>query len=188
MNPPPRQFNLLLLVATWLLVYLSAAWDLPRNLLGVPLQLLPALAIYAALRGSIGSVLLVTLCGGLWLDSLSATPLGVSTLPLLVVGILLLRVQELVLRDLSYAQWILGLMAGGLTPLLTWLLLQVLDQRPMTNWWSLWSWFLSAATNGVGAPILFRTLDWVQERLFFSVVPEPAFRADREIIRGRGHR
>ena len=42
--------------------------------------------------------------GGLWFDSLSANPLGVSVLPLFLVGLAIHLNRELILRDQAFAQ------------------------------------------------------------------------------------
>jgi hypothetical protein len=42
--------------------------------------------IYASLSSGFATVALIAVLGGLWFDSLSANPLGVSVLPLLVIG------------------------------------------------------------------------------------------------------
>ena len=67
--------------------------------------------------------------GGLWFDSLSANPLGVSVLPLFVVGLAIHVKRELIVRDQTFAQVVLGAAAPALAvPLLTLLLL--LTTRP----------------------------------------------------------
>ena len=43
--------------------------------------------VYAGLSTGITTVALLALCGGLWFDSLSANPLGVTMLPLFVIGL-----------------------------------------------------------------------------------------------------
>ena len=53
---------------------------------GTQINLLPALIVVAAFYGGGRAVALLSICGGLWFDSLSANPLGVSILPLFVVG------------------------------------------------------------------------------------------------------
>ena len=49
-------------------------------------------------------------------DSLSANPLGVSVLPLFLVGFLIYRQRELILRDQPFAQFVLGLGASAAVP------------------------------------------------------------------------
>ena len=50
--------------------------------LGAQIDLLPALMVYAALNAGLPTVALLAVFGGLWFDTLSANPLGISILPL----------------------------------------------------------------------------------------------------------
>ena len=68
--------------------------------------------VYAALTLGFTSMVLLAVCGGLWFDSLSLNPLGASVLPLLVIGLLIYRSRELLMREHVFAQVTLGAMAG----------------------------------------------------------------------------
>ena len=57
-----------------------------RNMLAAQITLLPALMVYTSLTSEIGTVALLAVCGGLLRDSLAANPLGVSILPLFLIG------------------------------------------------------------------------------------------------------
>ncbi|MDR3377236.1 MAG: hypothetical protein P4M10_01010, partial [Verrucomicrobiae bacterium] len=63
-------------------VFCEAALPAPRHWLGAAIDLLPALMVYTALNASLATVCLLAVLGGVWFDSLSANPLGVSILPL----------------------------------------------------------------------------------------------------------
>ncbi len=51
------------------------------TVLGAQIDLLPALMVYAGLTHGFTTIVLLAVCGGLWFDSLSLNPLGVSVLP-----------------------------------------------------------------------------------------------------------
>ena len=87
------------LAAAFLAVFWEAAFGGVRHLLGAQIDLLPALMVYAGLFSGITTVTLLAVCGGLWFDSLSANPLGVSMLPLFVVGLVIHVKRDLILRD-----------------------------------------------------------------------------------------
>ena len=97
--------------------FLEGSFDLFRNWLGAQITLLPALMVYASLTSGIGTVALLAVCGGLWRDSLSADPLGVSILPLFLIGFIILWKRDLLLRENQFAQMALGLAAGAVFPL-----------------------------------------------------------------------
>src|SRR5262245_35573415 len=96
------------LVVCYVVVFCQATFTSLRELLGVQLDLLPGLVVYASLSSGIVTVTLVAVCGGLWMDSLSANPLGISVLPLFLVGLLIQRSREMILRDQPFAQFVLG--------------------------------------------------------------------------------
>jgi hypothetical protein len=79
--------TILVLAVAFLAVFGEAVADRPRQLFGAQVDLLPALMVYAALNANLHVVSLLAVFGGLWFDSLSANPLGVSILPLFAVGL-----------------------------------------------------------------------------------------------------
>src|SRR5258707_756926 len=137
----------LVLAAAFLAVFLQATFNGVRNLLGAQIDLLPSLVVYTALSGGLATLALVAVCSGLWFDSLSANPLGISVLPLFFVGFLIHRYRGLILRDQLYAQWVLGLSASAAAPVLTLLLLLNTETRPLIGWFSLWQWLVMAAAG-----------------------------------------
>src|SRR2546426_3653271 len=100
--------------------------------------------VYASLSASLSTVALLATLGGLWFDSLSANPLGVTVLPLFAVGFAILQCRDLILRELRYAQFLIGVGASALVPLLTLLLLLNGGQQPLIAWSSLWDWLVMA--------------------------------------------
>src|SRR5262249_36285444 len=78
--------TILILLITWLAVFGEAAFNGVRHLFGAQVDLLPALVVYASLSANLTTLTLVCVCGGLFFDTQSANPLGVTVLPLFVVG------------------------------------------------------------------------------------------------------
>src|SRR5258706_10846770 len=90
--------TIFILGAAFLAVFWQAAFNGVRHLLGAQIDLLPALMVYASLYGGFTTVVLLAVLGGLWFDSLSANPLGVSVLPLFIIGVSIYASRELILR------------------------------------------------------------------------------------------
>jgi rod shape-determining protein MreD len=177
--------NILILLTALLAVFAQGAFNGLRHLLGAQVDLLPALMVYTALTS--GPVMMMTLAvfGGLMFDTLSVNPLGVSVLPLLLIGFLLQLRRDLLLRDQIYAQFTLGLIASALTPVMTILTLLTLEHAPLLDWGSLWQWIVMSVGGAVATPIFFFMFDRLNHALGYQPVIESSFRADREIRRGR---
>jgi uncharacterized membrane protein len=125
---------IVIMVCTFLVVFAQATVDFLRVWLGAQIDLLPALVVYAALSGNPLLTTLIAVFGGLWLDSLSFNPLGVSIGPLMITGMVLLHFRELVLREQLSAQFIMGLAAGAAVPLMVVLLLLTLGRHECWMW------------------------------------------------------
>src|SRR5712671_1676148 len=108
--------SLLVLVAAFLAVFWEAAFNGFRHFLGAQIDLLPALIVYSSLCAGMITVALVAFLGGLWFDSLSANPLGVSVLPLFIIGLAIYSTRDLILRDQTFAHLVLGLGASAAAP------------------------------------------------------------------------
>ena len=87
--------TIFVLGAAFLAVFWEAAFGGVRHLLGAQVDLLPPLMVYAGLCTGMTTVTLLALCGGLWFDSLSANPLGVTVLPLFAIGLAIHLKREL---------------------------------------------------------------------------------------------
>lgn len=177
--------TILLLAVAFLAVFLQALFAGLRHLLGTPVNLLPALIVFAALYGGLRAVALLAVCGGLWFDSLSANPLGISVLPLFVVGFLIHRQRELILRDLGFAQFVLGLAAGFCVPLLTLVLLLTMGQTPLAGWGTAGQLVVLSVLGGVSTPLVFRGFSRIRRAFVHPQTAPPSFRTDRQIHRGR---
>jgi hypothetical protein len=179
-------FNpILILTAAFLAVFGEAAFSLPHRLLGAQIDLLPALMIYAALNADIITVSLLAVLGGLWFDSLSANPLGISILPLYAVGFPIWWKRDLLLRELSFAQIILGAAASAAVPAITLLLLLSGGYEPLIGWGSLWQWLVMTAGGALATPVIFSFFDWCNHTLGYQPMKETSFRPDREILRDK---
>ena len=156
-----------------------------RDLLGAQIDLLPALMVYAALSAGLPTVTLLAVLGGLLFDSLSANPLGITVLPLFVVGFLIYMQRDLILRDQSFAQLVLGLSASAFVPAVTLLLLLTGGHAPVLGWGSLWQWFVMTVGGAVATPVLFLLFGWFDRTFSYRSATEMSFRPDREIRRSR---
>jgi rod shape-determining protein MreD len=177
--------NILILLAALLAVFLQGTCNGGRGLLGAQVDLLPALMVYTALTSGPTMMITLAVCGGLLFDTLSVNPLGVSVLPLLFIGFLLQLRRDLLLREQVYAQFVLGLIASALAPVITMLTLLTLEQSPLLGWGSLWQWIVMSGGGGVATPACFFLFDRLNHALGYQPVVETSFRADREIRRGR---
>ena len=171
--------------AAFLAVFWETALPGLRHLLGAQIDLLPPLMVYAGLCAGLKTVSLLALLGGLWFDSLSANPLGISVLPLFAVGLAIHANRELILRDQTYAQLVLGLAASAAAPILTLLLLLTRGNAPLLGWGTAWQLLVMSIGGAVATPLCFILFDWLHRTLIHGRVAETSFRPDREIRRGR---
>jgi cell shape-determining protein MreD len=177
--------TLFVLAAAFLAVFCEGAFQGVRWLFGAQVDLLPALMVYAGLCGGLTTVTLLALLGGLWFDSLSANPLGVTVLPLFVIGLAIYASRELILRDQTFVRLVLGLGASAAAPVLTRLLLLTMGRAPLVGWGSLWQWMVMSVGGALATPPCFWLFAWLQHSLLHAHATQTSFRADREIRRGR---
>ena len=177
--------TILLLAAALLAVFMECFWQMPRMLLGVQVDLLPALVACAALTGSLVTVVLVALCGGLWFDSLSINPLGVTVLPLLVTGVVLHFRRHLILRHEPFAQFVVGCGAGGIVPAMVVISLMSMGMSPMLGWYSLWQWVVLALASGLATPLFIKLFGSLGQAFTYPEVTPVIADEHREIKRGR---
>jgi hypothetical protein len=177
--------SILLLVIAFLAVFVESAFSLPHRLLGAQIDILPVLMIYAALNTEILTVSSLALFGGLWFDSLSANPLGITIVPLFTIGFPIWLWRDLLLRELPFAQVILGAVASGVVPAFTVLLLLNGSREPLIGWGSLWQWIVMIAGGAAATPLVFGLFEWCSHALGYQPLKENSFRSDREILRDR---
>ncbi|MGH7967254.1 MAG: rod shape-determining protein MreD [Limisphaerales bacterium] len=173
------------LATAYLAVFWEAAFTPLRHLVGAQIDLLPPLIVYAALCTDVPTTCLLACLGGLWFDSLSENPLGVTMLPLALVGLALYSQRELILRDQTFAQFTLGLGASGAVPLLTLGLLLTTGHTPLLGWGTVWQLLVMALGGALATPVFFVGFEWLHRSLAHERVAETSFRPDREIRRGR---
>ncbi len=177
--------TVLVLAAAFLAVFWQAAFDLLRHLLGAQVDLLPPLVVYAGLATNFQTLCLLVVFGGLCHDSLSANPLGISVLPLLIVGVAIYAKRELILKDQPFAQVVLGAAASAFSPMLVLVLLLTTGHSPLLGWGTLWQIVVMGIGGAVATPVVFVLFDWLQRALVHGRPVETSFRSDREIRRGR---
>src|SRR5262249_9814613 len=112
-------------------------------------------------------------------------PLGISILPLFVVGYAIYLRRGLILRQQLYAQFVLGLIASAIVPLLTLILLSITRHAPSLTWRFIWQWWAMTAGGALLPPLFFRLFDGLDRALNYRPIIENSFRTDREIRRGR---
>lgn len=176
---------ILILSAAFVAVFCEATLTFPRLLLGAQVNLLPALMVYAALNASLPTIAALAILGGLWFDTFSVNPLGISIIPLFLVGFPLYLRRDLLLRDMPFAQFVLGGFASALVPPLTLLMLLSGSQTPLLGWGSLWQWLVMTVGGAVATPFIFALLKCCENALGYQPRKETSFRPDREIQRGR---
>lgn len=177
--------TIFILAIAYVGVFLETHLGFLRNILGVQIDLLPALMVFAALTSDIITVIALAIIGGLLFDSLSLNPLGVSILPLFLIGVVIHRQRELLMREHFFAQFIMGVVASALHPLMTLFLLMNGGTVPLIGWKSLWQLFVLAWAGGIAAPLFFKLFARVQNALSYQPRTDAPFRPDREIKRGR---
>jgi cell shape-determining protein MreD len=176
---------ILILATAFLAVFGEAALTFPRSLLGAQVDLLPALMVYAALHAGLPTIALLAILGGLWLDTFSANPLGLTILPLFGVGFAIYFRRDLLLRSAPFAQLVLGAAASALVPALALLILLSGSREPLLGWGTLWQWLVMTAGGAVATPFIFALMDRCNRALGYERRQETSFRPDREIQRSR---
>lgn len=177
--------TLFIIAMAFLAVFWAAAFNGVRHLLGAQIDLLPPLMVYAGLQAGLPVIAGTAFLGGLWFDSLSANPLGISVLPLFTIGFSIYIGRDLILRDETFAQAVLGLAASALAPVITLLLLLTLGYAPLIGWGTLWQVLVMSVGGAIVTPVFFEVFAWLERTLTHSRPAESSFRPDREIRRGR---
>ena len=178
MNP----FQTILILSTaFLAVFGETVLSAPRELLGAQIDLLPAIMVFAALNAGLPTIAALAIFGGIWLDAFSANPLGISILPLMLVGFPIYLRRDLILRDLPFAQFVLGAAASALMPALTLLMLLSGRTEPLLGWGTLWQWIVMTAGGALATPFIFALMNWCNGSLDYKLRTEVSFRPDREI-------
>ena len=177
--------TILILSAAFLAVFGETVLSAPRAWLGAQIDLLPAIMVFAALNAGLPTVALLAVFGGLWFDTFSANPMGISILPLMLAGFPIYLRRDLILRDLPFAQFVLGAAASALVPALTLLMLLSGGREPLLGWGTLWQWLVMTAGGAAATPFVFSLMDACNGALGYQPRTEVSFRSDRELRHGR---
>jgi rod shape-determining protein MreD len=177
--------SIFILAIAFVAVFLEASFSLFRNFVGAQISILPALMVYTSLTNGLVTIALLAVCGGLWLDSLSLNPLGVSILPLFVIGFLIFAFRDLLLRENRFAQAMLGLAASAIAPAATLFLLLNIGTTPILGWKTIWQWLVMTLCGGMLTPVCFTLFDRLHQAFNYQPTVQPGFRSDRERKRGR---
>ncbi len=179
-------FNpVLFLLVGFVVVFGEAYCTGLRRVLGAQIDLLPALMVCAGLRAGVTTVTALSVLCGLWFDALSENPLGVSVAPLFIAGLIVCWKNDLILREQTYAQCLLGFLASALVPLGTVLLLLSFERTPLLGWISIWQWIVVSLGGAAATPLLFNLFQWLDRALIYRRAHQTSFRPDRQIRRGR---
>jgi len=177
--------TVLILLAALLAVFWEAAFNGVRHMLGAQVDLLPSLMVYASLSAGLPTVALLAVLGGMSFDALSVNPLGVSVLPLFIIGLAIHLNRGLILRSQVFAQALLGLGASAIAPVLTLLFLLTAGREPLFGWGTLWQLIVMTLGGAVATPVCFEVFGWLNRILIHQAALPSSFRPDREIRRGR---
>ncbi len=177
---------LLLFFVCGLLCFAQGRGLTREGVFGTRIDVVPVLVTYAALRGDFYLGTILAVFGGLLLDSLSATPVGVTLVSLSLMGLVIGLLQGLVLRDQALAQAVLGGMVSGLHPVLNVGLLWGLGFDPVVGWGTLVHIGVMGVSGAILAPFFFLLFDWLEAELTYEEEPFSRFRSEVEIKRGRG--
>ena len=177
---------LLLILGAYALTFLQSHWHGPRLWLGFQPDLTPALLVFVGMTMGAGYVSSLALVSGLWLDSLSANPFGISVFPLFFIGWIVFCIREKIMIREFMAQLYLGVIASLIVFLLQLILLRMLAFSPMIGWEMVFWSFLNAFFCGVSVP-LFNFLNKVFIRWFShsSYEPNKWLNNNRQIVRGK---
>jgi hypothetical protein len=93
--------------------------------------------------------------------------------------------RDLILREVSFAQLVLGTVASAVVPALSVLLLLSGGKQPLIGWGSIWQWIVMTAGGAAATPLVFALFNWCNHALGYQPRTETSFRPDREIRRGR---
>jgi len=186
-NRPVTAFRITaVLILALTFVFSEAAFAWPRRVFGAQVDLLPALMVFTALRLGIGSIITLSFVGGFSMDALSLNPLGVSPLPLCVVGMLIHLKREEILRDEVVAQVLLGMATTTVATLGTLMMILSVGESPLLGFGFVWDLVVLTVGGGIAAPVIFKLMNLLEQALIYQTPSQPSsFRPDREIQRGR---
>ena len=176
---------ILMFVVLWLAIFAQTQFAVLHRAVGLPLSVLPALMVYAALTHGLALAAFFSVVAGLWLDSVSASRFGVSVFPMFIFVFVVQTRSHLLLREQRFAQFWLGATGGFGVPLLTAGILQLGQREPAFTQGTWWQLSVLGLVNGLVCPLVFGLFDQLSRTFDYQVVEPPSFRLDRQIVRGR---
>ena len=153
------RFNkmLVLLLGVYFLIFLQSHWQEPRLWLRFQPDLTPALMVFVGLTMGAGYVSSIALMSGLWLDSLSANPFGMSIFPLFLVGWIVFCFRKKIMAVEFMAQIYLGILGGLLVFLLQLTLLKLLSFNPLIGWGMFFFCYVKCIFLWLSCPVFLST-------------------------------
>lgn len=183
---PTNGVTLLTFIITgYVVVFAQAKFTFFRDFFGAQPDLLPGMIVYAAMAFKLETVMLCTVLFGTFFDSLSTNALGTSILTLSAIGLAASRYRELLLSEHFTTHWVLGLIASGVAPVMSYVILKLSGLTPLVGAGSAWQWALMTAGGGLVTPLWFKVFNRLDDALRYKEIPESTFRSDRQIARGR---
>lgn len=178
--------TLTVLITALITTYLASSWSLPKQITGAQLDPLPALMLVVALRAPITTIAILAIFASLTQSALSSNPLGISLLPLYIVGCAAhINSHNLYLHTGS--RFALGAGAGAAIPLMSLALLLLTNKEPLIGWFSLWQWAAGILSSGLMALIFFPLIEWLDQSVEEQPLAAP-FDTSTQIVRhGRFH-
>ncbi|MGZ8899114.1 MAG: rod shape-determining protein MreD [Limisphaerales bacterium] len=176
---------LVFMITGYVIIFAQARFTFFRDFFGAQPDLLPGLIVFAAMAFRLETVMTCALVFGLLFDAFSLNALGTSVVTLGAIGFAASRYRELLLSEHFTTHWVLGLIASGVAPFVTYTLLRLSDMKPLIGAGSAWHWAVMTAGGGLVTPLWFKVFNRLDEALRYKEIPESAFRPDRQIARGR---
>jgi rod shape-determining protein MreD len=176
---------LVFLITGYVIIFAQARFTFFRDFFGAQADLLPGMIVFAAIAFRLETVMMCAVIFGLLLDSFSLNALGISVVTLGAIGFAASRFRELLLSEQFTTHWVLGLIASGVAPLISYILLRLSGMNPLIGAGSAWHWTIMTAGGGLVTPLWFKIFSRLDEALRFKEIPESTVRPDRQIARGR---
>lgn len=176
---------LVFLITGYAVIFAQARFTAFRDFFGAQLDLLPGMIVFAAMAFRLQTVMLCALVLGLLFDSFSVNALGTTVVTLGVIGFAASRYRELLLSEHFTTHWVLGLVASGAAPFISYLVVRLSGLNPLIGATSAWQWAIMTAGGGLITPVWFTVFNRLDDALRYKEIPESTFRPDRQIARGR---
>jgi len=158
-------FGFTIMLTALVAIFFETACQIPRILTGAQIDPLPALMVVTSLRAPMPVITALAIMGSLWQSSLSSDPLGISILPLFLLGMMM----HLNIKSISHhhigSRFALGAIAGALVPILTLCMLLLSGHQPMIGLYSLWQWVVGIIGSGFCAIGFFPLLEWLDRTM-----------------------